>query len=254
MAVNYANLASLAERLIRENGRLVTFRKLSRTPEDSNKPWRAQDPDSDSEVTVRAVVIPYTQFEINNEQIRNGDKRAYVSAEAWEAAAAAADIAATGTLTLTGQPLDTETVVIGGKTYTFEAVLTDVNGHVQIGATAEDSLDNLVAAINLGTGAGTLYAASTTLHAAVSAADGSGTTVIVTAKTVGSGGNVIATTESLTDGQWGGATLTGGLTMARALEFYDEMEEPGGQKLRVLSVGLSDPANTAILYDIHCRT
>lgn len=254
MAVNYTGLAATAERLIRENGRLVTFRKFSRTPEDSNKPWRAVDADSNSEVQVRAVVIPYTQFEINNEQIRNGDKRAYISASAWAAAAAAADIAATGTLTLTNQPLDTETVVIGGKTYTFETVLTNVNGHVLIGATAEDSLDNLVAAINLGAGAGTLYAAATTLHATVSATDGAGTTVIVTAKTAGSGGNAIATTDTLTNGSWGGATLAGGLTMARELEFYDEMEETGGQKLRILSAGLANPADVSIYFDVHMRT
>lgn len=122
------------------------------------------------------------------------------------------DVAATGTLTLTGQPLDTETVVIGTKTYQFQTSLTDVDGNVLIGATASDSLDNLIAAINLGAGAGTLYATSTTANTDVSAAAGAGDTMDVTALTSGSAGNSIVTTETLTNGSWGGGTLSGGIT------------------------------------------
>ena len=120
-------------------------------------------------------------------------------------------VAATGTLTLTGNALDTETVVIGSKTYTFQTTLTDVDGNVQIGATATDSVNNLIAAINLDAGAGTLYATSTTIHPTVSAASGGGSTMVVTAKTPGATGNAIATTETLTNGSWGAATLLGGL-------------------------------------------
>lgn len=121
-----------------------------------------------------------------------------------------AAVAATGILTLTGNALDTETVTIGTKTYTFQATLTDVDGNVLIGATASDSLDNLIAAITLGAGSGTLYAASTTLHPTVTAAAGAGDTMDVTAKDKGTAGNTIATTETLTNGSFGGATLSGG--------------------------------------------
>lgn len=117
--------------------------------------------------------------------------------------------AATGLLTFTDQPEDTETVVIGGKTYTFQAVLTNTDGNVLRGATLADSITNLKNAINLGTGAGTTYAASTTIHPDVSATD-SATILTVTAKVAGEDGNAITTTATVADASWGDATLTGG--------------------------------------------
>jgi hypothetical protein len=120
--------------------------------------------------------------------------------------------AATGTLTLTAIPLDTETVVIDGKTYTFQTVLTNVDGNVQIAASSESSLDNLLDAINLGPGAGVDYAAATTLHPTVSATDGPLATLDVTANIIGDTGNTITTTTTVTGGSWADPTLTGGVT------------------------------------------
>ncbi len=122
---------------------------------------------------------------------------------------------ASGTLTLAANAANGDTVTIGGKTYTFQTVLTNVDGNVFIGASASASLDNLIDAINLGSGAGTDYAAATTLHPSVSAAAGAGDTMVVTAKVaVGAAGNSIATTETLTNpgSVWAAATLTGGVS------------------------------------------
>ncbi len=118
---------------------------------------------------------------------------------------------ATGTLTATANFADGETVTIGGKVYTFETVLTNVDGNVLIGATASDSLDNLIAAINLGPGAGTLYASATTANTSVSAAAGAGDTMVVTALLSGPAGNTITTTTTAANATWGGATLAGGV-------------------------------------------
>lgn len=116
--------------------------------------------------------------------------------------------AATGTLTATDQPADTETVVIGGRTYTFQTALTNVAGNVLIGANLTASLANLRHAIN-GTGVpGTNYAVATTPHPQVTA-QSTGTTLTVTAG-IGDGGNAIATTDTYTDASWGAGTLTGG--------------------------------------------
>jgi hypothetical protein len=122
-----------------------------------------------------------------------------------------------GSLTLTGQPLNTETVVVGGKTYTFQTSLTDVDGNVNIGADAAGSLKNLRAAINLdnsgesAVGAGTDYAASMTENAEVAVPDApSATVLVVKAKTPGTVGDLIASTETLTNGSWGGAVLASG--------------------------------------------
>jgi hypothetical protein len=117
--------------------------------------------------------------------------------------------AATGTLTFTGQPLDTETVVIGSKTYTFDTSLSNTDGHVAIGASTADSISNLAAAINLGAGPGTAYAVAMTANTQVSAVAGA-TTLVVTALSGGTAGNSIATTETLTNGSWGAATLEDG--------------------------------------------
>jgi uncharacterized phage protein (TIGR02218 family) len=121
-------------------------------------------------------------------------------------------VAATGTLTLTGNAANTNTVTTGDKVYTFQTVLTDVDGNVLIGATASDSIDNLIAAINLGAGSGTVYAASTTANGYVSAAAGAGDTMDVTALVSGDAGNDIATTDNNANMAWGGASLSGGIS------------------------------------------
>jgi hypothetical protein len=118
--------------------------------------------------------------------------------------------AATGTLTLTGNPADGDTVTIGTTVYTFETGALDAAYKVDVGATAADTIVNLVHAIN-GTGTpGTHYATGTVLHPDVTAADGAGDTVVVTAKVAGAKGNTIITTEVGGQTSWGSGTLTGG--------------------------------------------
>ena len=157
-------------------------------------------------------------------------------------------VAATGTLTLAGNANDTETVTIDTKTYTFQATLTDVDGNVFIGATASDSLDNLIAAITLGAGAGTLYAASTTLHPTVTAAAGAGDTMDATAKKQGTAGNTIATTETMTNGSWGAATLTGG---AGDVLILGAGELPGNT---TAAIGAVTTLGTVVAYEANFGT
>ena len=128
-----------------------------------------------------------------------------------------AAVKATGTLTLTGNAGNTETVVIDGKTYTFQTSLTNTNGNVFIGGNASASLDNLIAAINLQVGAGTEYAAATTIHSTVTALASAGDTMIVTAKTAGIAGSSLTTTEGLGSGSWGGDTMSGGLSTSQTI-------------------------------------
>lgn len=127
----------------------------------------------------------------------------------------AGEVAATGTLTLSGNVSAGQGVTIGGKVYSFQnSVDGGGDGAVKVGASASESLDNLIAAINLGTGAGTLYGPPTVLHPTVTAAAGAGDTMVVTAKlenAIGSAGNAIGTSETLSNGSWGSATLTGGV-------------------------------------------
>lgn len=113
-------------------------------------------------------------------------------------------------LTSTGVFTDTQTVVVGGKTYTTQTVLTNVDGNVLIGANAAATLANLKAAINLEAGAGTTYAAAMTINPHVKATDVTATTLTVKSKVPGLIGNLIASTETQTNASWGAATLAGG--------------------------------------------
>lgn len=112
---------------------------------------------------------------------------------------------AIGILTLTANPLDTETVTIGSKVYTYQSVLTDVDGNVLIGADADASIVNLIVAINLGAGSGTAYAASTTLNTDVSAEAISGSRLLAVSKTAGA--TSVATTTTVSGASWGASTL-----------------------------------------------
>jgi hypothetical protein len=123
----------------------------------------------------------------------------------------------TGTLTLSGAAvLDGETVTIGGKAYTFQSTLTNVDGNVKVGAYPSNSIQNLYDAINLTGTAGTQYATAMTANGKVRAVAHvtSPPWLRVKAQTAGTIGNALATTETLTNGAWGGATLSGGVGTA----------------------------------------
>ena len=118
--------------------------------------------------------------------------------------------AASGVLTSSGVFTNTQTVVVGGKTYTTQTSLTNVDGNVLIGASAAATLQNLYDAINLSGTAGTQYATAMTKNTEVEATGVTATTLTVTAKTPGSVGNLIASTETQTNAAWGAAVLESG--------------------------------------------
>ncbi len=157
--------------------------------------------------------------------------------------AAGGAVRATGTLSLNSNILDTETVTIGSKVYTFLDTLINADGNVHIGATASDTLDNLIAAITLGAGSGTAYAATMTVHPTVMAAAGAGDTMVATAKLAGLAGNSIATTETITDvlSVWSTATLLGGLD-GTPVASYVQIGGTGGDVIFVIH-GLVAPAS-----------
>lgn len=149
--------------------------------------------------------------------------------------------AAQGTLTSTGTNVaNGDTVTIAGKVYTFQTVLTNVDGNVLIGASAAASLQNLLAAINVGAGAGASYAAAMTLHPSVQAESTTATTLVVRAKASGTGGNALATTEVSAQLSWGGATLaSGGASAGFAVgDIYEhEVLEDRGSEVPYLESG-----------------
>lgn len=111
---------------------------------------------------------------------------------------------------------NTNTIVIGGKTYTAQTTLTDVDGNVHIGATVAETLTNLLAAINLSNegvsavGAGTDYAASMTRNPCVYAVQTSATVITLHAHVPGAIGNVIPVANGTATATIDNATLENG--------------------------------------------
>jgi len=142
-------------------------------------------------------------------------------------------VAASGTLTSSGQPANNDIIRVGDHDYTFKTNLTPAANEIHIGTNTTNTFLNLVAAImgNNGTAAsqaaGTGYGAATIANSMVNAAvtGGNGTTTAVTtftAKIAGAFGNGIpfmSTTggtfavNGVTNGTFAGTTglLSGGL-------------------------------------------
>lgn len=132
--------------------------------------------------------------------------------------AVVAAVAANQTLTLNGNVIATDAVAIGTTTYTFVDALTTepkaVPYEVLKGATASDTLDNLIAAINGAAGAGTTYGTDTVAHTIVTAAAGDLDTMKVTAKVKGAAYNTTPTANPVDSSgamAWGDKTLKNGV-------------------------------------------
>lgn len=118
---------------------------------------------------------------------------------------------ATGVLTATGNPAAESTVQLGPVVYTIKTALTSAAAKNEVlrGASASDTLDNLIAAINSGAGAGTLYGYETGPNPDATAAAGAGDTIDVTSRGSGASANLIDTRESSADLSWGAVQLAG---------------------------------------------
>lgn len=123
-----------------------------------------------------------------------------------------AAVKATATVTAAATPGDGDTCQIGNRTYRFKNTMAQVDD-VQTEVAATDALDNLIAAVTAGAGAGTKYFTGTTVHTQVTAAAGAGDTVDFEALVAGTAANAYA---SVGTGQlsFGGATMSGGLAAA----------------------------------------
>lgn len=108
-------------------------------------------------------------------------------------------VKAQGKLTIAANPLNGETITIGTNVYTFQTTLTNNNGNVAIGGSVALTQANLVSAINLSGLPGTQYALATRVNDFVTISDFTTNTATLTAKTTGTAGNSIATTETMTN-------------------------------------------------------
>jgi hypothetical protein len=130
--------------------------------------------------------------------------------------------AATGVLTFAADPAATDEVTIGGITYVFIAT-PGAAYDVDVGGTREESVLNLIAAINRsGTPGATTYHADTVAHPDVTAELSDTDEITITARIAGLSGNSIATATSEIDITWAAANMTGG-TGRSVSEVVDEI-------------------------------
>ena len=131
----------------------------------------------------------------------------------------AAYIAANGTFELTANALDASQIVVGAETYTFNTVLGGANS-ILIGVDTEATISNLIAAINLGPGIGTLYGTGTTVNADIEAEPLPGAIARMFAIVPGTAGNSLVFTTTVVGANISGSgTLTGGLDIPAASSY-----------------------------------
>jgi len=90
---------------------------------------------------------------------------------------------------------------------------------VLIGATAEDTIDNLVAAINNAAGEGTTYGTDTPAHPAVTAAKTASDKLTITAKIKGTAAHTVAVESTITTATWDAEHLADGIDGTPGLKY-----------------------------------
>ena len=131
----------------------------------------------------------------------------------------AANGQAIGHLEASGAPANNDTVTIASTVYKFTTGSVDTGSPagtalnpwlVAASGVAATDLEALFHAINASGTAGTEYSTALTAHATVEAYTFSSADLYVAARTYGTGGNTIATTESSANLSWANATLQSG--------------------------------------------
>lgn len=154
---------------------------------------------------------------IRSDKNRRDQLADFVTAGAHAKAGTTVGVKATQVLTFSGNPAADDTVTIGSVVYTYKATPaagTSTAVQVKTGATQDEALTNLAAAVNGAQGqSGVLYgSAAADGHPDVTGAvDLTANTLTITAKVSGTAANSIATTEASTVLAWGAATMAGGV-------------------------------------------
>lgn len=163
-------------------------------------------------------------------------------------------IQAIGTLTLTTMPTNGSVVVLAGKTYTFLTALANVDGNVLIGVSSATAIANLFAAITLGAGSGTTYAAATSANPSAFALAPVSLTMEAYALTGGTGGNALTSTTTVSGGSWSATTLLGGVAAAAKTAILSGTTTLTGANASRLSAASINRTSGALSITFNART
>lgn len=167
----------------------------------------------------RAAVAAATVLTSNNTN-PTAAEQVVIGSKTYTFVDALTEVKASGVLTSDNtNPADGETVTVGSKIYTFRTSLVPrfgwVANEVLIGATANDTLENLRAAIMADGGEQTKYSPGTVANPdmVAGAVDTDAHTITVTAIVPGVAGNSLAKAETSAHLDWDGtgAVMTGGI-------------------------------------------
>jgi len=127
---------------------------------------------------------------------------------------ATAAVAASTTLTATGNPVNGDTMTVAGRTYTFVTTIDNATpNQILIGAAATNTLDNIKAALSPAqAGQGTTWSYPTVPLSEVVTGTKTATTLVISARNTGTAGNSIGTTDTSANLAFTGATMAGGVT------------------------------------------
>ena len=148
----------------------------------------------------------------------------------------AAYLPATGTYELTGLPVATQTVTIGATIYTFRATVPAAND-ILIGVDADETIENLIAAVNQEAGAGVKYGTGTVANASASASALPGAIAKIEALVPGTAGNSIVFTTTVANSLISGSgTLAGGLDIPSPSTYFIERLPRGATRVDSVSL------------------
>ncbi len=122
---------------------------------------------------------------------------------------------AVGTLTKNGSAISSgDTVTLGRQTYTFATAINSGSAPYSVlrGTGGTDALNNLIAAINGGPGAGTAFSSGTLPNPQATAGPLTGSSFQVVDNTANTNGSEVATTTTSAALAWGAATLQNDIT------------------------------------------
>jgi hypothetical protein len=143
-----------------------------------------------------------------------------------------AAIAAQGIITMSGLPVADETFVVDTQTFTWKASRS-TTGEVTIGADAAECVTNIVTAVGLDL-------------TTVTAEDGAGDTVVLTAATAGSAGNSIVLTESATNMAVDGSGSLGATTEGDDKASLWEVDVEADNTDKALKINVTGEADKTI--------
>lgn len=142
---------------------------------------------------------------------------------------------ASGQLIFGANPAAATAVVLGADTYTFVAALVSAYD-VLIGADAEESINNLIAAINGDAGEGTIYGTGTLPNNDIFGEKRPSSVMEAYAIVAGTAGNALASTTTVASASWSAATLLGGVDIPGPSDF--EFQRLPYDATEVFAVGL----------------